>query len=568
MTEASCPAESDLLPLATGEDTAPEVQAHLQTCDACRGRLRQLRAEVTRLRRLAPIAPRQAGVTGSTLEKTTAHFPAASEAPPRDRSHPQAVGRYMVVQELGEGGQAQVYRAVHPTLGRQVVVKLALHATRDDPGARERLLTEGRVLAGLEHPNVARVFDLDFHEGRPFLVMEYVPGRDLEQYARQQRPGPREAAVLVAKLARALAAAHRQGVLHLDVKPRNVLVDEAGEPRLIDFGMARLRQAWGEAGPAGGLGGTPAYTAPEQARGELARVDGRSDVFGLGGVLYFLLTGKSSFTGQSVAEVLDRAGRCDLDLAALRAPGIPRALAAVCRKALAADPEGRYRRAEDMAAALERFADRRKRLLGWGGVIAAVFLTAAVVLAVWLRDPPFPTDPTPALRVERDGFRLSGPVEAIPLRPGDGVRLTCEVPHGYAAGLFWVEADGAVTEEAAFVTRAEPYDRLVYPARGLATLKGPTRTELILVCANRWRKPTRAEVEQALAAAGERPRLPQSVWLALRPDRVEMNPGQKRDPREIREDPGTRAEDWLDGLRRRLRERFAFVAGLAVPFEE
>ena len=125
-----------------------------------------------------------------------------------------------------------------------MVLKLGRQPVGDDE--RASLVAEGRLLADLEHINLVRIYDLDFHNDRPFLVMEYVHGRNLEDYARDEPVTPRRAAELVAKLAGALAMVHRRGIIHRDIKPRNILIDEAGEPRLIDFGLARLRHAWSD----------------------------------------------------------------------------------------------------------------------------------------------------------------------------------------------------------------------------------------------------------------------------------------------------------------------------------
>jgi hypothetical protein len=133
------------------------------------------------------------------------------EPPPAAPGEPApAIGRYVVVGQIGEGAQSTVHRAVHPLLGRDVLIKLSRHAVPPDGPVRSRLLAEGRILAELEHPHLARVYDLDFHGDRPFLVMELVRGRNLEQYASQERPAPRRAAALVAQVARALTLPHRR----------------------------------------------------------------------------------------------------------------------------------------------------------------------------------------------------------------------------------------------------------------------------------------------------------------------------------------------------------------------
>src|SRR5262245_43372107 len=195
--------------------------------------LRRFPAHEARLRRLFAV------------DRALLAPPPAAAAPPP--AVPAAIGKYPVVSVLDRGGQALVYRAVHPTLQKDVVIKLGKQAFGADPAGRNRLLEEGRILAGLDHPHLAHVHDLDFHQDRPFLVLQYVRGRTLEQYARQETPSPRQAAGLVAAVARALAAAHRRGITHRDVKPKNVLIDEGGQPRLIDFGLAWLQDAWGDA---------------------------------------------------------------------------------------------------------------------------------------------------------------------------------------------------------------------------------------------------------------------------------------------------------------------------------
>jgi predicted Ser/Thr protein kinase len=148
------------------------------------------------------------------------------------------IGKYRLVERLGSGGQGDVFRAIHPTLGRDVVIKLARESLPEF--ARQKLLDEGKVLARLDDPGLVRVYDVDLHEGRTFVVFEYVAGRSLAERLKQERPSFREAAALVAEIAGTLARLHARGVLHRDLKPANVLIDEAGRPRLLDFGLASL----------------------------------------------------------------------------------------------------------------------------------------------------------------------------------------------------------------------------------------------------------------------------------------------------------------------------------------
>jgi hypothetical protein len=294
---------------------------------------------------------------------------------PDEAPVPAAIGKYLVVGRFPRSGQAQVFRVVHPGLRRDLVLKLA-HRPIDDSGGCD-VVADGRRLAELEHPNIVRVHDLDFHEGRPYLVMEYIRGRTLAQYAREEPVAPRQAAALVAEIAGAVAFAHRRGIVHQDIKPTNVLIDEAGRPLLIDFGLAWHQDAW--SGPSTqSEGGTFAYMAPEQARVDLDRVRPLCDVFALGALLYFLLTGKGPFEAATPEGSWERARRCDLDRSALDKPGVPRRLARICWKALAADPRSRFPSADALRLALRRDLLMRRLAPVLGAALAALalFVTA------------------------------------------------------------------------------------------------------------------------------------------------------------------------------------------------
>ena len=240
-----------------------------------------------------------------------------------------------MLKRLGRGGQATAYLVFDPDLAKSVVLKLSHDAVL--PGEQDELRSEGRVLAELSHPHLARVLHYDLFEGRPYLVMEHVAGQNLAQWAGSVRPPQREAIRLVVDIAEALAAAHRRGVIHRDLKPANVLIDEQGEPRVIDFGLAWHRHGWDESGESDSVvAGTVAYIPPEQARGELNRVGVRSDVFGLGGILYFLLTGQSLFMQpgeRDFQRVLARAKKCGYDVMPLTQSGAPAELHALLQSA-------------------------------------------------------------------------------------------------------------------------------------------------------------------------------------------------------------------------------------------
>jgi tRNA A-37 threonylcarbamoyl transferase component Bud32 len=384
MSEPTCPDEADLLAMATGESPPAAVADHLKDCATCRERLKQLQGEITSLRKAVsggrssiltpPAAPvREAGGPG----EAGAEAPAGSLSTIlRAGRRPAHVGKYFVAGLLDDGETTLVYRALHPTVNKELVIKLGRQAAADDPARNKALLEEGKQLAQLEHPHLVRVFDLNFQERRPFLVLEYVGGSGLKQYAEEARPTPVQAAALVAKLARGLAEVHRAGLVHGEINPGNVRVADAGQPRL-EFGLATLHQRWtGDEGqPADSI---LTYMAPEQARGEREHLGPRSDLFGLGSILYFLLTGKAPFAGKDAFESLERLRRVDYDREALRAPAIPRRLQAICARALDPDPAARYASAEELADALERFVRHPHGYRAWLIVAAALVLAGVV----------------------------------------------------------------------------------------------------------------------------------------------------------------------------------------------
>jgi hypothetical protein len=294
---------------------------------------------------------------------------------------------------------------VHPTLPRDLAIKIAYEPSPID---RSLLRGDAAILCELDHPNLVRVYDLEVHEGRPFVVMEFVRGRNLKQVAEQSRPSARQAAAWVAEIARALEYAHRRGVVHQDIKPQNILLDESGRPRLIDFGMARWRHAWSD-GQAGPSGGTLAFMAPEQARGESERIGAPSDLFALGGVLHFLLTGQAPFGGETRDEQWRRAIHCDFDRSALRTKRVPDRLERIVLKAMAAEPGDRYASAEEMAGALDAFGRRPRRL----ALQAGVLLLGALVFGIWSLWWRPARESTPAPRIPLSDVH-SGPTSAQP----------------------------------------------------------------------------------------------------------------------------------------------------------
>ncbi|MBI4600447.1 MAG: protein kinase [Planctomycetes bacterium] len=556
--DAACPAESDLLPLATGDELLAEtkgrLESHVAGCPTCRDRLERMRSSVRDLRGLEGPAP----------------GPAADE-------HPAAIGKYRVVGLLGKGGQAEVYRVVHPALEKELVLKLARRRTVDDPSLRSRLAEEGKLLAGLDHPALARVYDLDLHDGRPFLVLEFVRGRSLAQVAREETLTHRRAARLVAELARALGAAHRRGVVHQDLKPENIVIDAEGRPRVIDFGLARFRHAWAPGGEEPGtVSGTVQYMAPEQARGETERIGPRSDVFALGAVLYSLLAGKAPFEAETPRAPLERAQRCDFDRAVLRARGVPRRLERTCLKAMEARPEDRHARAEELAAELESFARRR-----WLAVVACALVCLAAM--AWALSPaarPRPEEADRAAAAASGGAAAIGIqlavtrgadsprlADALPLRNGDEIRVRFETPAGLEVALFWLDTEGKLHDLPAVEAGGEGSGRaVVYPRPGFTVpLEGPPGTELILACGRAKARPRSEDVSPLLGSGGPWPPLPDGVQLRIDREGARLQgPRGPGAPKPLAGEPLRRAET----LRVELSRRFDWFAGVAFPHGE
>lgn len=256
---------------------------------------------------------------------------------------------------IGSGGMGEVFKAWDPDLERWIALK---YLRSEDPEMAERLLREARAQARVEHPSVCQVYEVGEEGGRPFIAMQYVDGRPLNDAARDL---PVEHQVLlVRKVAEAVQAAHAQGLIHRDLKPANILVAETEDGRLhpyvLDFGIARQQDVAGLT-VTGQIIGTPGYLSPEQARGEHRSVDRRSDVFSLGVILYELLGGTRPFEGDSSAELL--VSLLVKDPTPLRriAPRVPRDLATVVMTCLEADPDRRYPSARELADDLDRFLE-------------------------------------------------------------------------------------------------------------------------------------------------------------------------------------------------------------------
>jgi serine/threonine protein kinase len=290
--------------------------------------------------------------TTDQANRPTLTLPPALGDDPVPEKIPQQIGRYVVERVLGKGAFGKVYLARDPLLERPVAIKVPHPHLISRPEDVAAYLAEARILATLEHPHITPVFDVGTtEEGLCFVVSKLIEGTDLARRIQQGCPSFPESAQWVAAIAQALHHAHGKRLVHRDVKPSNILLDANGKPYLADFGLALREEDFGIAAR---LAGTPAYMSPEQARGEGHRVDGRSDVYSLGVVLYELLTGRRPFHGETVAEVLDQIVVLEPRPPRQINDRIPLEMERVCLKALAKTPGERYSTARDLAEDLQR----------------------------------------------------------------------------------------------------------------------------------------------------------------------------------------------------------------------
>ncbi len=288
----------------------------------------------------------------SNLDETILR-PTADLPPSKPISLPEHIGRYRVVRLIGKGGFGLVYLAQDEQLQRQVAIKVPHpHLVADDDEA-EAYLAEARTVASLDHPHIVTVYDVGATDEFPcFVVSKYIDGTDLSTRLKQSRLSIPESVVLVVTVAEALHYAHKQGLVHRDIKPGNLMLDVHGQPFVGDFGLAlreheltdRLRYA-----------GTPAYMSPEQACGEGHRVDGRSDIFSLGVVFYKLLTGRRPFQGTSSEELIEQIIHVEPRPTRQFDDSIPKELDRICLKALSKRVSDRYATAMDFADDLRPF---------------------------------------------------------------------------------------------------------------------------------------------------------------------------------------------------------------------
>ncbi|MBI2930262.1 MAG: protein kinase [Planctomycetes bacterium] len=294
--------------------------------------------------------------------------PAAESSSKLKPGLPGRIGKFVLQKAIGIGGMGEVYLAQDTELGRKVAIKF-LRA--ESPSSLKRFLREAKMASALNHPAIVQVYEIGEWDGKPFIVMQYVDGEVLGN----RRLPVLEAFRIVRKIGEAVAHAHGQGVIHRDIKPRNVMMDRQGAVFLMDFGLAREVDSDSAITMGGQALGTPQYASPEQLRGELGGVDERTDVYALGASLYELLTGVPPFTGRTMEQVIMRAlGRDPVPLRRLRRE-VPQDAEAICLKAMEKEKERRYQNARELVTDIDRFLAGQPTLARPSGIWTKVFKT-------------------------------------------------------------------------------------------------------------------------------------------------------------------------------------------------
>lgn len=423
-------------------------------------------------------------------------------------------GDYELIHEIARGGMGVVYAARQVSLNRIVAVKMILSGALASEKDVQRFRAEAEAAANLRHPNIVTIHEIGQHKGQHYFSMEYIDGQNLAEVGRGQPMSARGAAECVKTLAEAVDYAHLQGTLHRDLKPSNVLLDEHGQPHITDFGLAKRLREDASLTATGQVLGTPSFIPPELAAGRHESVGPHTDLYALGAILYFLLTGRAPFAGQNLEETLTQVLNKEPVPPRTINPAVPRDLETICLKCLEKDWQRRYPKASELARDLDRFllgepvharpAGQMEKLWRWacrhsvvatlatGLMVALVALIALFIALVWRARPariaPIPilsgcgvsaeiqgklylTSPCDGHGGSRTHFHRYDPAdntwEMLPVTP---------VVHGNGAagvinGLLYVA--GGTDEKAQLTTRLDVFDPVANYWTNRASL--PTR---------------------------------------------------------------------------------------------
>ena len=335
------PRVQQLIDELLGSDTTPEA-----VCTSCPELLTVVRKGWRRVRRLS-----------ADLD---ALFPPpdTAVAPLEGRDLPQVPG-YEIEEPVGRGGMGIVFRARHLRLNRLVALKMLVFGAAATSTERERFQREAEAVAGLKHPNIVQVYDVGDSDGRPYFTMELLDGGSLAQGLSGTPQPARQVAALVATLADAVQAAHQGGIVHRDLKPANILLTADGTPKVADFGLARHFEGEPALTLSGARIGTPSYMAPEQVIAKSGTIGPAADIYGLGALLYEMLTGRPPFRGETAAETERQAIQDEPVPPSRLNTKLPRDLETICLKCLSKEPHRRYASAAALADDLKRFSEGR-----------------------------------------------------------------------------------------------------------------------------------------------------------------------------------------------------------------
>lgn len=393
------------------------------------------------------------------------------------------IDRYRLIARLGTGGQAVVFRAHDPELRRDVVVKLQKENATD--GANRFAAAEAVIGANLDHPALAPVIDAGQIDGRRYLVSRYIDAMTFSQWIRIRRPSHAKIASVVSQISDAVSYAHKRGVLHLDIKPANVLIDAGDNPYIIDFGLASANRADESLGnTTDTIRGTLAFMSPEQAKGESSLLSSATDVYGVGALLYLAICGCPPYQNISLADLAEvQAGEWDAQRLAA-SPSTPR-IRKFIERAMAVDPADRFQDAQEMAVKLReiaqpRFTGRRTFIWGLAGTLAIAFLGG-----LWMRPAigPSPSRVNQPLSVllqgSGDQFSTLGDAES-PVRTGDKIQIVGEIPAEQSAILFSIAPTGVLQILQQYETN-RPDTAIQYPANRHQSLplEGTPGTEIV-----------------------------------------------------------------------------------------